>query len=80
MEHALVRAVHHAALLRDRDRLPEVIGRAGDETFGKRAELAEGFIAGAADHFGQSVSISQRSCMMDGADECVLVCDIGGKT
>jgi hypothetical protein len=46
----------------------------------KLCPLAEGFIAGAADHFRQSVSISQQSCMMEGADECVLVCDIGSKT
>lgn len=36
--------------------------------------LAEGFIAGASGHFGDRVSITQSSCMLDGAEECVLVC------
>ncbi len=39
--------------------------------------LAEGFIAGAADHFRQPVALSQPSCMLDGAEACILVCDIG---
>jgi hypothetical protein len=39
--------------------------------------LAEGFIAGAADWFEQAVKVTQRSCMLEGADECVLVCEIG---
>ena len=39
--------------------------------------LAEGFIAGAADYYRQPITLSQSSCMLDGADECVLVCDIG---
>ena len=41
--------------------------------------LAEGFIAGAAEYFGQPVSLTQRICMLDGASECVIVCDIGKK-
>jgi hypothetical protein len=41
--------------------------------------LAEGFICGAADHFKESVSLSQRTCMLDGESECVIVCDIGSK-
>ena len=39
--------------------------------------LAEGFIAGAADYFRQPVALSQRTCMLDGAEECVISCDIG---
>ena len=42
--------------------------------------LAEGFICGAADYYQQAVTVSQRSCMLDGADECVLVCDIGRRS
>lgn len=36
--------------------------------------LAEGFIAGASDHFQEQVAVSQSSCMLDGAPECVFVC------
>lgn len=37
-------------------------------------QLAEGFIAGAADHFGERVVVMQPSCMLDGAAGCQLVC------
>jgi hypothetical protein len=65
--------------------LPQVTGSGESVVIHYRSKrklcpLAEGFIAGAADHFRQPVSISQQSCMLDGADECVLLCDIGGKT
>lgn len=36
--------------------------------------LAEGFIAGASDYFKEQVTVTQSSCMLDGARECVLVC------
>lgn len=36
--------------------------------------LAEGFILGAADYFGEQAHVSQRECMLLGADRCVLVC------
>jgi hypothetical protein len=41
--------------------------------------LAEGFIAGAAQYFQQPLRLTQRSCMLDGAESCVLVCEIGKK-
>jgi hypothetical protein len=34
--------------------------------------FAEGLIEGAADHFGQTVSIEQRQCMKRGDSKCVL--------
>ena len=37
-------------------------------------QLAEGFIAGAADHFGEQVTVTQPSCMLEGATACALVC------
>jgi Haem-NO-binding len=37
-------------------------------------QLAEGFIAGAARHFEETVAVTQRVCMLEGADECALVC------
>ena len=37
-------------------------------------QLAEGFIAGAADHFKERVVVTQPSCMLDGATGCQLVC------
>jgi hypothetical protein len=36
--------------------------------------LAEGFIHGAADHFGERVRIEQPRCMLRGDDRCALVC------
>jgi hypothetical protein len=34
--------------------------------------LAEGFIAGAAEHYGEQAQISQSQCMHDGAGKCVF--------
>lgn len=36
--------------------------------------LAEGFVAGAATHYGQRVSIEQPTCMLRGAGRCILRC------
>ncbi len=36
--------------------------------------LAEGFVAGAAGHYGQRVDVSQPQCMLHGAEACVLRC------
>lgn len=36
--------------------------------------LAEGFIAGASGHYGEQVTVTQSSCMLDGATECAIVC------
>lgn len=38
-------------------------------------ELAEGFIAGAAAHYGQRVVIDQPECMLRGAPVCLLHCE-----
>lgn len=40
----------------------------------KLCALAEGFILGAAAHFGEDVDIDQPSCMLEGAESCVLAC------
>lgn len=37
-------------------------------------QLAEGFIAGAADHFDEHVAVTQPNCMLEGAAACALVC------
>ena len=37
-------------------------------------QLAEGFIAGAADHFGEKITVTQPRCMLEGANACALVC------
>jgi hypothetical protein len=42
--------------------------------------LAEGFIAGAADHFRERVAITQPECMLAGAAECTLVCRFEGRS
>lgn len=39
----------------------------------KMCALAEGFIDGAADHFGEKVTVAHRGCMHDGSAECSLV-------
>ena len=36
--------------------------------------LAEGFIAGAATHYGETVDITQPSCLVRGDDKCLLRC------
>ncbi|MGH8249792.1 MAG: heme NO-binding domain-containing protein [Steroidobacteraceae bacterium] len=36
--------------------------------------LAEGFIAGAADHFDEVVTVTQPNCMLEDAPACALVC------
>lgn len=36
--------------------------------------LAEGFIFGAATHFGQQVSLDQPSCLIRGDERCVIRC------
>jgi hypothetical protein len=42
--------------------------------------LAEGFIAGASDHFRERVTVTQPQCMLEGAQECTLVCHFEGQT
>lgn len=37
--------------------------------------LAEGFVLGTAAWYGQTVTITQSACMLDGADQCVMHCD-----
>lgn len=37
--------------------------------------LAEGFIAGAARHYGQRVRIEQPACMLRGDESCLLRCE-----
>lgn len=36
--------------------------------------LAEGFLEGAAAHYGEQAALHQVACMHDGADECVIAC------
>ena len=40
----------------------------------KLCQLAEGFIAGASEQFGEVVTVTQSICMLDGAPECILEC------
>ena len=40
----------------------------------KLCSLAEGFIDGAAEHFGEHVTIEQPQCMHRGDERCELVC------
>lgn len=43
----------------------------------KLCALAEGFVLGAAAHFGESVIIDQTECMNRGDDRCVIVVRFG---
>lgn len=36
--------------------------------------LAEGFVTGAADYYGERVHITQPRCMLEGEERCALVC------
>ncbi|HVW35362.1 MAG TPA: heme NO-binding domain-containing protein [Acidimicrobiia bacterium] len=36
--------------------------------------LAEGFVSGTADYFGERVQITQPRCMLHGEERCALVC------
>jgi predicted hydrocarbon binding protein len=36
--------------------------------------LAEGFVAGTADYYGEQVQIQQPRCMLHGEERCALVC------
>jgi hypothetical protein len=40
----------------------------------KLCSLAEGFILGAAAHYGETASLEQPECMKQGSDHCLLVC------
>ena len=40
----------------------------------KFCSFAEGLIEGAAEHFGEKVSIAQPGCMLRGDDKCLIVC------
>lgn len=42
--------------------------------------LAEGFIVGASERFGEQVTVTQPHCMLEGADACALVCRFGTRT
>jgi len=37
--------------------------------------LAEGFVTGAAAHYGQQVAITQPECMLRGDERCRLHCE-----
>ena len=38
----------------------------------KMCSFAEGLLLGAADHFGERLTIEQPACMKRGDDQCVL--------
>ena len=40
----------------------------------KLCALAEGFLAGAATHYGQTAELQHTQCMHDGHDRCVIRC------
>jgi hypothetical protein len=39
--------------------------------------FAEGMIEGAAEHYGQAVTLEHRGCMRDGADACAILATFG---
>ena len=44
----------------------------------KLCSFAEGLIEGAADHYGEAVSIEQPECMKEGDPKCILEISMGG--
>lgn len=46
--------------------------RLGYQSPRKLCTLAEGFVLGAAEHYGQTATISQSACMRRGDEKCVL--------
>lgn len=40
-------------------------------------QLAEGFVLGASDHFGEAVDVDQTECVFNGDAACVLRCRFG---
>ena len=55
---------------------PNVL-RLGYRSPRKLCALAEGFVLGAADHFGESVAQEQPRCMLRGDAECTIVVTFG---
>jgi hypothetical protein len=51
----------------------------GYQSARKLCSLAEGLIEGAADHFGETVSIDQTTCMKRGDEKCTLVISFDGQ-
>ena len=46
----------------------------GYQSHRRLCALAEGFIAGAAIHFGERVALRQDTCMLESDDRCTIVC------
>ncbi|CAN5191574.1 heme NO-binding domain-containing protein [soil metagenome] len=55
------------------DSCPDAVGL-GYDSPRRLCYLAEGFVHGAADHFGEHALIEQTTCMYDGDDHCTLRC------
>lgn len=54
--------------------------RVGYHSTRRLCDLAEGMLVGAADHYGETVTIRHESCLRDGDDTCVLHCDFSGSS
>jgi hypothetical protein len=47
----------------------------GYESARRLCSLAQGFLSGAAAHYGQTITIEQRACMLRGDARCLLYCE-----
>ena len=56
------------------ERVGDNVLELGYVSFRDLCTFAEGLVEGAADHFGETVGISQSKCTRRGDDRCVLVC------
>jgi hypothetical protein len=54
--------------------LPDHVVVLGYRSARRLCALAEGFVQGVADHFGEQVAIEQPRCMLRGDERCALVC------
>ena len=53
--------------------------RVGYHSARRLCDLAEGMLTGAADHYGETVTIRHESCLREGDDSCVLLCHFSGQ-
>lgn len=77
--HAEVRKLYPDALVPTFDFLTTQDGHfaLGYQSPRQLCSLAEGFVEGAAHHYGESVVIDQPSCTKRGDEQCVIVCRFG---
>ena len=80
--HPEVRKLYPGAIVPDFDFDEDDEGNLllGYQSERKLCALAEGFILGAAAHYGESAALTQLQCMHRGDDKCVIRCAFGSNS